>query len=142
MAISVEAENHSRENQKPSTTIAAFLHTQWHTTPAQNRQHTSNGVPQEYSARATSNRQIKEITTHHQQTHTRSGKLLHLSKPVRIQRKVLTPALHSPPRHSLRPQNALQAPARQPGEGNATGTRRPGNKEGQTRPPPCRSVGT
>ena len=53
--------HHSLENEKPSTTTAAFQHTQRHTTRVQNRPHTRKGVFQEYNARAASNRQIKEI---------------------------------------------------------------------------------
>ena len=65
-------EHHSREKQKPATTTAAFQHTQGHSTPAQNRRHTTKGVPQEYSGRAAShwqpsdqgeNHHIKEGTT-------------------------------------------------------------------------------
>ena len=58
-----QCEQISQEHQNPSTTTAAVQHSQRHTTSIQSRRHTTKGGPQEYSARAATNRQVKETAT-------------------------------------------------------------------------------
>ena len=149
-------QHHSNENQKLSNSTIAGQHAKRHTTPVGNRQSVTKGGLLEYCARATSNRQSKERATTPTRepppsadSHIRSGRLRHSSKPIRLQSKTST---REPLRHTAHPATARgrstaaecvagahpagattqQAPGRQ---------RRLGNKEGQTRPSPERGGG-
>ena len=112
---------HSRENQETSIVTTAVQDTQRHNTSAQNRRHLAKRGLAEYCARATSNQQSNETTTiparkppQPAERHTGSEKLLHPSKPLKLQRKpskALTHALQRPQLEAAaQPVNTLLAP--------------------------------